>query len=708
MSASIRDTFFEECEDLLEALTEGLADLEHAPDSQDTINAVFRAVHSIKGGAGAFALDDLVSFAHTFETVLDKLRARDLTCDAALMRLLHRSADQLAILTEAARDETEADPDPRDAVVRDLEAYLDPSDAEEEFSFDGLALDFDPAPVAEPQVQRFAIRFTASERLYQLGHEPLLIFDQLRDLGTLTVQLDEASVPDFTALQDEAPHLTWKLELTTPAVESAIRDAFDFVEGLCEIEITVLPPDPEPSVTPAQEDAQTPPSPAPSTADMPAKAAAQPETAAATPPAATAPAAKGPSAEPREAKGPKPSVRVELGRVDRLINTVGELIINQAMINQCIEELDLPPTSKILNEIEDYKLLARDIQEGVMAIRAQPVKPLFQRMGRIVREASDATGKQVRFVTIGENTEVDKTVIERLADPLTHMIRNSVDHGLESEARRIEAGKDPVGEIRLSAAHRSGTVVIEISDDGAGINRPVVHKKAIEKGLVQPDADLTDAEIDNLLFAPGFSTAAEVSALSGRGVGMDVVRTAVQQLGGRITVNSTPGKGTTFSIVLPLTLAVMDGFVISVADQTMVVPIASIFETVSAANGEIHHIGSDERLMKLRGRYMRIVNVARSLNLDERLDGDDAIYLIVESETAGMYALEIGQLHDQRQIVVKSLDPQFAKIPGVSAATILGDGKIALILDTEQIVQTAGPQSADARALIHSMELTNA
>ncbi|MFN5828431.1 MAG: chemotaxis protein CheA, partial [Rhodobacterales bacterium] len=352
----------------------------------------------------------------------------------------------------------------------------------------------------------------------------------------------------------------------------------EFVEGLCELDISPLedapvPADPLPSVA-------APPSPAPGreAPSAAASAALKPDLAA--------------GAESAEARGPKPTLRVDLDRVDRLINSVGELIINQAMIAQRLQDMALASDDDVSLHVEDYRLLARDIQEAVMAIRAQPVKPLFQRMSRILREAAEATGKSARLVTFGENTEVDKTVIERLADPLMHMIRNAVDHGLEGPDARRTAGKDGTGTIRLGAAHRSGSVIITIRDDGAGLNRPRILDIARRKGLVAPDADLADAEIDGLLFLPGFSTASSVSNLSGRGVGLDVVRNAVTALGGRISIASVPGQGTEFTISLPLTLAVMDGMVVSVAGQTLVVPITSILETIRPAPGDLHRVGT--------------------------------------------------------------------------------------------------------------------
>lgn len=712
---SIRDTFFEECEELLEALVEGLAQMEDAPDDMEIVNAVFRSVHSIKGGAGAFALDRLVGFAHTFETVMDKVRDRVLDVDEKLMSLFHRASDHLADLVGAARDGSDLSSESETGLTNELEAYLGDESAAEDFSFDAVTLGFDGPAVELPMentavsARVFKIRFGPTRALYENGHEPLLIFDALAELGDLSVEADLGGVPEFDVFDPADAVLSWNLTLATTEPETTLHEVFEFVEGLCLLEISteeVAAPDidlseisAEVDVAPQEQPVET----APSAEIAPIVPPDVPETAVKKKPE---PEKQAPASAGKDQRGPKPTLRVDLDRVDRLINTVGELIINQAMISQRIEELDLPTVAHLTNELEAYKLLARDIQEGVMAIRAQPVKPLFQRMSRIVREASDATGKKAKMVTVGDSTEVDKTVIERLADPLTHMVRNAVDHGLEGPDKRAQAGKDQTGTIRLSAAHRSGSVFIEISDDGAGLNRERILAKAIEKGLVAADVELSDPEIDNLLFLPGFSTAGTVSSLSGRGVGMDVVKNAVHALGGRVSITSTEGKGTTFSIVLPLTLAVMDGFVISVADQTMVIPISSILETIRPNPRDIHVVGTDSEVVSVRGSYVPIVDVAESLDIGLRKDRNgNGILLLVSTEMQGLTALRVTSIHDQRQVVIKSLESNYAAIPGVSAATILGDGKIALILDPEELIKLAHSSGQDPFAQHSRMEL---
>jgi two-component system chemotaxis sensor kinase CheA len=674
--SSIRDTFFEECEDLLEALSEGLAAMAGGARDTETVNAVFRAVHSVKGGAGAFALTELVAFAHRFETVLDAIRSGTLDVTAEVMHTMQRSADHLADLVEAARNEDVLAPDVSEAFLANLDlcpgTEPEPFDTgDTPFDFAAIPLDFgdDAAPAAPGG---YVIRFRPKPRLYQNGHDPSLLIEALHALGSCEVVLDLSALPDWEGPDAMAPGLGWTLRLSTQESETVLREIFDFVEGLCELDISPFDVAPEP------ED----PLPLVAAPLVPAPGFGAP------PPAASAAPKQDPApgGDAAEGRGPKPTLRVDLDRVDRLINSVGELIINQAMIAQRLQDMALASDEDVSLHVEDYRLLARDIQEAVMAIRAQPVKPLFQRMSRILREAAEATGKSARLLTFGENTEVDKTVIERLADPLTHMIRNAVDHGLEGPDARRAAGKDGTGTIRLGAAHRSGSVIITIRDDGAGLNRPRILDIARRKGLVAPETDLADAEIDGLLFLPGFSTASSVSNLSGRGVGLDVVRNAVAALGGRISIASVPGQGTEFTISLPLTLAVMDGMVVSVAGHTMVVPITSILETIRPAPGDLHRVGTDDSLLSIRGRFIPTVDVARSLGFtDPSARAEFPLLLLVEGENQSQCALVVDAVHDQRQVVIKGLDSNYGQVPGVSAATVLGDGQIALILDPDAI-----------------------
>ncbi|PUB18737.1 chemotaxis protein CheA [Yoonia sediminilitoris] len=692
--SSILDTFFEECEDLIVALTEGLVEMRDGDADDETVNAVFRAVHSIKGAAGAFALDELVGFAHKFETVLDEVRSHRLETDEKLLRTLQRAGDILADLVDDARDGTPANRDVVDPVLADLQSFLgeETLEPEEEFVFEAMSLGFADEDAANPG---YKVSFTPGQEFYATGNDPVLVIAALKELGPATVTVDDSALPD--GIEDyvwDKGYLTWHIEIGDIATDLPIYDVFQFMDDICELRVTPLDTGAEAPVVGLDEplaNVASEAEPVVAIEEAPAKST-RAEVTDSTPNVPSPP--KGGESGDRPAKKTATTLRVDPERVDRLINAVGELIINQSVISQRIEEAALPNSSELFGDLDDYKLLAREIQEGVMAIRAQPVKPLFQRMLRIAREAADATGKDVELVTEGEATEVDKTVVERLADPLTHMIRNAIDHGIEAPDKRKAAGKVQTGTLRLSANQRSGSIVIEIADDGAGLNRPRIRAIAIEKGLVSSDAVLTDPEIDMLLFAPGFSTAAEVTNLSGRGVGMDVVKTAITALGGRIAISTVPGEGTTFSITLPLTLAVMDGMIITIGGQTMVVPISSILETIRPAESDISKLGLKSELLKIRGEYVPIVDLGEQLGhppTDKKIS--DRILLLIQTESIAQCALAVDDIFDQRQVVVKSMQGNYGSIVGVSGATILGDGKIALIIDPDAIASGPGMSS---------------
>jgi two-component system chemotaxis sensor kinase CheA len=395
-----------------------------------------------------------------------------------------------------------------------------------------------------------------------------------------------------------------------------------------------------------------------------------------------APAAAAPSA-PAAAAAATQSIRIDLAKLDRLIDSVGELVIAQAMMAQRLGGEGIAASE----ELGLLESLTRDIQENAMSIRAQPIGSVFSRVPRILRELAASTGKHVRLEVIGEGTELDKTVIERLGEPLTHLIRNAVDHGIESAEERIAAGKNPEGTLTLSAEQRSGRIRIRIADDGKGIDCDRVLAKAIEKGLVAPDAQLSREEIENLIFAPGFSTAATVSNVSGRGVGMDVVRQNVKDLGGRITIETEPGKGTSFILTLPLTLAISDGMIIAVGDQTLVVPLAHVVESLRPDAAEVQDMGADRQMLNVRGRFIPVIPVGKAIGASGCCaTPDKGVLIVVDSEVAGQAALLVDDISDQRQFVIKSLDANYRSVTGVAGATILGDGRVALILDVDGLV----------------------
>ena len=384
-------------------------------------------------------------------------------------------------------------------------------------------------------------------------------------------------------------------------------------------------------------------------------------------------------------------MRIDLRKLDQLIDTVGEMMIAQAMLGQQLSSYGMRNSS----ELAMLESLTRDVQERAMAIRAQPISTVFSRVPRLLRDLQASTGKNINLEVSGETTEIDKTIIERLGDPLTHLIRNAADHGIEDAATRTANGKSPDGTLKLSAEQRSGRILIRIEDDGRGIDQAKVLKKAVEKGLVAPDANLSADEINNLIFAPGFSTAETVSSISGRGVGMDVVRQNVKDLGGRITVKTEPGAGTSFILTLPLTLAIADGMTVTVGSQTLVLPLSHIVENLRPGEGEIHRLGNGRLMLKARDRFIPVVNIARALDLDGQInDPTEAVLIIVDTELAGQAALLVDSIVDQRQIVIKSLNANYRSVECVAGATILGDGRVALIVDVDGLVAAeAGTQN---------------
>lgn len=698
----IKATFFQECDELSADLESGLLRLEAGEGDAETVNAVFRAVHSVKGGAGAFGLEALVRYAHVFETLLDKVRSARVELNAELVRLLLRAADILADQIQAARTGGEADARAAAAMVAELEAWTDTgpaasAPAERSGKDDDPGFDFTPMKVEIPaegeapvQPGGWTIRFAPAATLYAKANEPGLLLRELARLGSLEVELDDSGLPSLERLEPEAALLAWTIRLTADVDEAAIREVFEFVEGDCEltIEPSRLPSEPEADLAALLAAVSAPPAALPLPDLAPAADAAHEPAVIRAPGRASEPAAG------------QATIRVDPERIDRLIDLVGELVINQAMLAQRVAEHGFAPSSSIAMGLDELEQLTRAIQDGVMAIRAQPVKSVFQRMPRLAREVAGQVGKQVRLVMEGEGTEVDKTVIERLAEPITHMLRNAIDHGLETPGDRTAAGKPAEGVVRLAALHRGGRIVIEVEDDGHGINRPRVRQIAIDRGLISPDTALTDEEIDNLIFMPGFSTAAAVSDISGRGVGMDVVRRSVQALGGRISISSRPGEGSTFTLSLPLTLAVLDGMVVDVAGHTLVVPLTSIVESLRPKPDEVRPLGPQGAVLAVRGAFVPLIDVGSVLGFREcAIAPTEGVVLLVEHEDGGRAALVADVIQGQRQVVIKSLEANYRQVEGIAAATILGDGRVALIVDVDAVVamRRREPPAAEPR-----------
>jgi two-component system chemotaxis sensor kinase CheA len=509
------------------------------------------------------------------------------------------------------------------------------------------------------------IRFRPHAALFRNANEPLLLVRELRRLGTVSVTADVSALPALDQIEPEDAYIAWSFALSAGVPRASVEEIFEFVADDCDLAIEPV-------------------------------AAAGPAGASSAPAAPPASAAASPPAETSRANLPvSQSVRVDVVKVDRLVNLVGELVITQAMLVQLGSQLPPDLCPGLTGGLETMSQHLRELQEGVMAIRTQPVRSVFARMPRLVRELSAQLGKEARLVITGEATEIDKTVVEQLADPLTHLLRNALDHGIEPPEAREKAGKPRCGTVHLSAEQRSSRIVIEMSDDGRGIDRERVLARARERGLIAPDAVLSDAETDELIFLPSFSTAAAVSAVSGRGVGMDVVRRNIQALGGRIAVESRFGAGSRFLLSLPLTLAVLDGLVVSVGDEAFILPISTIVESLRPPAADIHVLPGRGKVLGIRGGYVKLLHLHERLGIPgAQSDPSRAIVVIVDTDHGGKLGLVVDELVGQQQVVVKSLETNYDPIDGVGGATILGNGRVALILDIAGLA--AGRQAARA------------
>jgi two-component system, chemotaxis family, sensor kinase CheA len=710
----LKQTFFDECSEALQQIELGLTDIRDDAGSEDTINAVFRSVHSVKGGAGIFGFEDLVKFAHVFETVLDAMRSGKLAATPDIVDTLLQANDVLSDLVSMSRSGESIPQDfgleCRMALEQILQANSDgePTGDNSPAPADFEGLDFVPIraenfdSVEDENTEReYKIVFRPKPDLLRKANEPLYILRELRKLGTLDLVVETDRLPHLAELEVDRPYLGWVGTLRTSAKREQIDEIFEFVVGDCELEITTSSaelnfsttvPAPEIVVSPSLEPQPS----SPVQPSSPAAVAALPLANAAPQPATLLGAT---SAEPRPtasktAAASATTTRVELEKIDRVVNMVGELVIAQAMLGQVVHSLPEDVSSRLLQVLEEVVHHTRELKDSVMSMRAQQVNAVFQRMPRLVRELAAKTGKKVRLEMVGENTEVDRSIIERLADPLTHIIRNSIDHGIEAPADRIAAGKPEEGTIRLAAEHRGSRIVIEIRDDGAGINSERVLQKARDRGLVSSDATLNEDEINNLIFLPGFSTAEKISDISGRGVGMDVVRRNIQDVGGRISLKSDRGRGMTIQLALPLTLAVMDGMVIRVASETYVMPMSAIVECLRPPASEIHNLIGTPGMLRLRGNLVPLVQLWELLDLSPpSASSDERVVIITDAGEGSSFGIVVDELCGHQQVVVKSIEESYGSVPGIAGATILGNGRVAFILDVEKLSDLANSQN---------------
>ncbi|CAB5515718.1 Chemotaxis protein CheA [Achromobacter anxifer] len=687
------ETFFDEADELLAQMEQLLLELDVGAPDIEQLNAIFRAAHSIKGGAATFGcFTQLAGTTHLLENLLDAIRRGEMALRTDMIDIFLETKDVLKSQLDAYRASEEPDEAVFEricAVLRQLALeHKDPAAAPAPVQAAAPAPAPAPVPVAvapapEPQAP-------AAES----GSLPLRVrISKVSDKDAASLLEEMGNLGNVKASERADGALTvWMDSTCTP----------DDIEAVCcfivdgdQLEITR-----EAAPAPATAAAAPAPAPIPAAAPAPAAPAVAESAAAAEAITQAARATRPAAAAPAHADKESTSIRVGVEKVDQVINLVGELVITQAMLAQTASTLDPVLHDRLLNGMEQLERNARDLQEAVMSIRMMPMDYVFSRFPRLVRDIASKMGKQIELQTHGRATELDKSLIERIIDPLTHLVRNSLDHGIETPEKRVAAGKDPVGQLVLSAQHNGGNIVIEVSDDGGGLNRDKILKKAIAQGL-PVNENSPDDEIWQLIFAPGFSTAEKVTDISGRGVGMDVVRRNIQDMGGHVQLSCEPGNGTTTRIVLPLTLAILDGMSVRVGEETFILPLNHVTESLQPTNDQIYSVAGNERVMHVRGEYLPLVEMHRVFSVsDAQTDPTQAIAVIMQAEDR-RFALLVDHLIGQHQVVVKNLESNYRKVPGISAATILGDGSVALIVDVFALARANRERWSQPEAILN-------
>ncbi|MBI1754204.1 MAG: chemotaxis protein CheA [Acidobacteria bacterium] len=698
--AQFRDAFFEEAAELANGMEATLLSLDLNAVEAEDLHSLFRAAHSIKGNAGTFGFPAVASFTHQLESTLEPVRqgVRSMTSD--LRELLLQGVDLIRSHLHHAR-RNEALPPKDQQAQTSLVARL-----QEDDSAPALAPVAPPAAPAPSRVQAtqsgtgFAIRFEAPRDTFRRGINLERLFRDLARLGTLRSWPDLAAIPALDALDPEDCHLAWDLRLETDRPLAEVEEAFEFVAEGDNLRIQALTP---PGTVPPLGDfllADTDVSPA----DIrEALAKQKPLGELLVDMGKVKPEAVSKALDQQQKKrnmAEASTVRVATEKIDRLVNLVGELVITQAMLAQASQQSNgLQGEEQMSAALLQLDRQTRELQERVMGIRMVPVEMVFSRFPRMVHELGKQLGKDVELAMEGQATELDKTFIEMLVDPLTHLVRNAVDHGMETKEERQASGKTAMGTITLRASSRGGHIHIEVKDDGKGLNRDRIYQKALTLGLLQPGVRPSDEELNLIIFEPGFSTVDRVSDLSGRGVGMDVVRQNVRDLGGRIEVESQPGRGTLIRLVLPLTLAILDGLTVRVASETFVFPLASVLESFQRQAQDVQTVKGDREVISLRGEFIPVVRLQKLLAVGAEPDGPSSertLLVLVESE-GRRAAMAVDELLGQQQVVIKSLETHYRRVEGISGATILGDGRVALILDVPGLLRLeAGTTAAGA------------
>ncbi|HGM7198167.1 TPA: chemotaxis protein CheA [Serratia marcescens] len=659
MSMDISDfyqTFFDEADELLADMEQHLLELDPLAPDIEPLNAIFRAAHSIKGGAATFGFSVLQETTHLLENLLDGARRQEMSLSTEIINLFLETKDIMQEQLDAYKTSQQPDAESFEYICQALRQLALEAQQQQE------------APAVQPAVQQPVVQHAAAPAAIDGGMRI-----SLNGLKASEIPLMLEELGNLGEVKD--PHQT-EHSLDVTLLTSASED--DISAVLC----FVLEPEQISFSTPTQSE------PAAVEASLP-EAVAVPEPApapiASAVPPATKPAAAAAEAPKARAKASEStSIRVAVEKVDQLINLVGELVITQSMLAQRSGTLDPVNHGDLLNSMSQLERNARDLQESVMSIRMMPMEYVFSRYPRLVRDLAGKLNKQVELTLQGSSTELDKSLIERIIDPLTHLVRNSLDHGIEEPATRIAAGKSAVGNLVLSAEHQGGNICIEVIDDGAGLNREKILAKAASQGLAVSDS-MSDEEVGMLIFAPGFSTAEQVTDVSGRGVGMDVVKRNIQEMGGHVEIRSQAGKGTTIRILLPLTLAILDGMSVKVNDEVFILPLNAVMESLQPQAEDLHPLAGGERVLQVRGEYLPLVELYRVFEVEgAKTDATQGIVVILQS-AGRRYALLVDQLIGQHQVVVKNLESNYRKVPGISAATILGDGSVALIVDVSAL-----------------------
>ncbi len=695
--AQFHDAFFDESFEALDQMEAALLKLNPGAPEPELINTIFRVAHSIKGGSATFGFSDVASFTHSCETLLDELRGNRMQVTSMITDLLLKSVDVMREMLRAVQHHEAVDAQRIADLQFDLEMAILNKDAASASASAPAAGDEAPAaapdpisptasaPTLERAKHRWRIRFQPYPQLFVHGNDPLRMLRELSETGELTVQAQTDELPSLADLDPEACYLSWDLTVETEATREVIEQVFDWAEGDCELHVH----DEYAHGANAAGAASF-------AAPLPAAAAnAQGGVVKLQPEAARMPPGPAEGAEtPKNGLGDGSSIRVSTEKIDELMNTVGELVITQSMLTQLGTRVAGDVADQLRSGLAQLERNVRELQESVMRVRMLPISFVFSRFPRMVRDVSQRLGKQVELKMSGDQTELDKTVLEKIGDPLVHLVRNGVDHGLELPQVRLAAGKPAVGTVYLEAYHKGGNITVEVGDDGGGLDKERIIAKARSRGLIGPNETPGDEAIYDLIFMAGFSTADHATDISGRGVGMDVVRRNIKELGGTIEVRSTPGAGSRFIITLPLTLAIVDGQSVAVGTETYIVPLITIIESLQLKPGMVNRVAGQGEVFWFRDAYVPIVRLHEVFALRPRTTQlHEGLIMVVEGDGRRV-GLFVDDLLGQQQVVIKSLETNFRRVDGVSGATILGDGAVALILDVPGLVRVASQRAA--------------